>query len=267
MIGVGVVGALLAIVGTVTAWMFVGELHAATDESLTVTIRTLDAVDDTIDLAAEVLNSTTGAVSAVAGTLAAVSGSFDAGTAAIDEIAGLADTLGPSLDNAVNATRALERAGDNIDSALGVLSSLPIGPDYDADNGLGATFGRLTAALEPIPEQLEATSESLTDFTASAGALQDELAALAESVSGIGDDLAGSDELIAQYRASVADARRLATDAQTDLADDVALMRLLIVLGGITLLVSQIVPLWVGRSVIDEADRMDDAVGSQRPAG
>lgn len=254
MIGVGVAGAILAVVGTITAWVFVGELHTATDDTLDITIRTLDSVDDTIDLAADLLVSTQETVDALAATLTAASGSFDAATNAIDEIAAFADVLAPSIDNAVSATQALERAGDNIDSVLTALSSLPIGPDYDPENGLGATFGRLTAALEPIPDQLTTTADSLTEFTSSASGLQAELETLAESVQSVSNDLAGSDVLIDQYRASVDQARQLAVEARDDLAGDVRWMRALIVLGGITLLVGQIVPLWVGRWVLDGAE-------------
>ena len=251
MIGVGAAGAILAVVGTITAWMFVGELHTATDESLAITSRTLDAVDDTIDLADEVLTSTIEAVDALAGTLGAVSGAFDSGTTAIDEVAALADTLGPSLEEAASATRSLANLGDTIDGVLTALSSLPIGPTYDPDTGLGDTFGQLAEAIEPIPDQLAATAASLTEFTESAGDLEGELEDLTASVTAVSRDLTGTDVLVGQYRNSVDDVRELATAAQNDLADDVAWMRLLIVLGGLTLLVGQIVPLWIGRWVLD----------------
>src|SRR5690606_13806117 len=130
---------------------------------------------DTIDLAADVLTSTTDAVDALAGTLAAVSGSFDAGTTAIDDIADLADTIGPSLDEAATTTRALEGVGDDIDAVLGALSNIPFGPDYNPSAGLGDTFGRLADALEPLPGQLATTAGSLTEFTGSAVELQEQL--------------------------------------------------------------------------------------------
>lgn len=256
MIGVGAVGAVLAIIGTISAYVFVGEIHAATDDSLAVTEQTLDAVDDTIDLAADVLASTTDAVDALAGTLAAVSGSFDAGTAAIDDIADLADTIGPSLDEAATTTRTLERVGGDIDSVLGALSNIPFGPDYNPSAGLGDTFGRLADALEPLPGQLSTTATSLTEFTGSAVELQDQLAELADAVQSVSEDLTDSDVLVGQYRASVDDARTLASGTRADLGDNVRMMRFLIVLGGITFLLSQIVPLWMGRSLLDEADRL-----------
>jgi len=254
MIAVGLVGVLIAIASTVSSWLFVGQLGSATDDSLEVTIETLDAVDDTIDLAADVLDSTTQAVDALAGTLVAVSGSFDTGTTAIVDIADLADTIGPSIDEAAQAVRSLEDVGSDIDGVLGALSDIPFGPDYDPSAGLGETFANVADALDPLPAQLETTAQSLTDFTDSAGELQAELDRLTSSVQTVSADLADSDALVDQYRTSVDDARMLATSTQSDLADNVRLMRVLIVIAGLTFAVSQIVPLWIGRSLLDDAD-------------
>jgi len=254
MIALGVVGALVAVFGTVVGWVFVGQLATASDDSLDLTIQTLDAVDDTIDLADEVLVATADAVGALAGTLTAVSASFDAGTQAITDIAGLAETIGPSLEDAGATVRTLESLGGTIDDVLRALSSLPIGPDYNPSNGLEETFGQLAGTLEELPGQLAATSESLTDFTGSASGLQQELDQFAGSVESISTDIGDTGALVDQYRASVADARSLAVETNDDLDTGVVLMRILLLAGGITLLFGQVVPLWLGRSLLDDAD-------------
>ncbi len=137
---------------------------------------------------------------------------------------------------------------------LDAVSSLPVVPSYDSENGLGATFGRLADTLEELPGQLEATSGSLTDFTQNAGDLQAELDRLADAIGTIAVDLGDTDILVEQYRASVADARALALDTKDDLDLSVALMRLLPMVGGITLLLGQVVPLWLGRSLLDDVE-------------
>jgi hypothetical protein len=251
MIGLGVVGAIVAVFGTIGGWIFVGQVAAASDDSLEVTVQALDALDDTIDLAEGVLTSTVDAVGALSGTLDAVSASFESGTAAIDEVAVLADTLGPTLTDAGATVRTLERIGGQIDEVLGTLSNLPFGPSYDPDDDLGDTFGRLADTLEELPRQLESTSTSLTDFTDNAGPLQGELDGFATSVGAIATDLANTDALIDQYRSSVDDTRDLAVETKSDLDLSVTMMRLLLVVGGITLLLGQIVPLWLGRSLLD----------------
>ena len=63
--------------------------------------------------------------------------------------------------------------------------------------------------------------------------------------------------MVDQYRASVSDARSLALSANDDLDTGVVLMRILLVAGGITLLLGQVVPLWLGRSLLDDADALD----------
>ncbi len=266
MIGVGVVAMLMAVFGTIVGWIFVGQLATASDDTLEVTLQSLDAIDDTIDLADEVLGSSVDAVDALAGSLTAVSGSFDTGAQAIDDIAELATTIGPALEDAGRTVRRLENIGGNIDSVLAALSNLPLAPDYDPDTGLGDTFGDLAATLEALPGQLESTATSLTDFTDQADELQQQLDDLAASVGAISDDLDDTDVLVEQYRASVADARVLALDANDDLDTGVVLMRILLVVGGVTLLVGQIVPLWLGRSLLDDAD-VHDVPGAVRTPG
>ena len=253
MVAVGVVGMVLAVLGMIIGWMFVGQLASASEDSLDVTLQSLNAVEDTIDLADDVLVSTADGVEALAGTLSAVSGSFDAGTQAIDDVAGLAESVGPSIENATSTVRALEGIGDDIDSVLNALSSIPFGPDYNASRGLGETFAQLADDLEVLPGELNSTASSLTEFTGSAADVQQELDALTMSVESISDDLSDTGALVDQYRSSVVDARAVAVDANDDLDNGVALMRLLLIAGGITLLFGQIVPLWLGRTLIDEA--------------
>ncbi len=262
MIGLGVVGAIVAVFGTVVGWIFVGQLAEASADTVDVTVQTLDAVDDTIDLADDVLASTGDAVDALGGTLAAVSASFDTGTRAIDDIAALADTLGPSLTDASDTVRSLEGIGDQIDSALGTLSRLPIGPNYNPDTGLGDGFGQLADALDTLPPELAATSESLLEFTGNAGDLQAQLDEFAASVTDIGGDLGNTEALVNQYRRSVPEARFLALQTSSDLNNSVILMRLLLVAGGVTLLFGQVVPLWLGRSLLDDAS-IDQSVVDQ----
>lgn len=262
MIALGVVGAMVAVFGTVVGWVFVGQLATASDDSLDITIQTLDAVDDTIDLADEVLVSTADAVGALAGTLTAVSTSFSSGTQAITEIARLAETIGPSLEDASTTVRNLEALGGTIDSVLRALSSLPIGPDYEPASDLEETLGQLADTLEELPDQLAGTSESLTDFTDSAGGIQEQLDEFALSVESISTDLGDTGVLVDQYRARVADARALAVDTNDDLDTGVTLVRILLLAGGITLLLGQVVPLWLGRSLLDEADAATDAAKS-----
>lgn len=251
MIALGVAGAIVAVFGTIGGWIFVGQVAAASDDSLDVTVQALDTLDDTIDLADEVLTSTVEAVDALGGTLDAVAASFESGAAAIDDVAVLADTLGPSLTDAADTVRTLERVGAQIDDVLDRLSNLPLGPDYDPDNGLGDTFGRLADTLEELPQKLESTSTSLTDFTDDAGPLQGELGRFATSVGAIATDLSNTGALVDQYRTSVDDTRDLAVETKNDLDLSVTMMRVLLVAGGVTLLLGQIVPLWLGRSLLD----------------
>jgi methyl-accepting chemotaxis protein len=264
MVALGVAGALIAVFGMVVGWVFVGQIATASDDTLDVALQSLDAADSTIDLADGVLAASAEAVDALAATLVALSSSFESGTAAIDDVAALAETIVPSLEDAGSTVRQLEDIGTDIDSVLGALSNLPIGPEYDPTAGLGATFGQLAGTLEALPDQLTSTAGNLNDFTSSAGAVQSEVDRIATSVQSVAVELADTEALIEQYRASVADARALASATNDDLDTGAMLMRILLVAGGVTLLLGQVVPIWLGRSLLDEADRL--RVGDDDPA-
>ena len=138
---------------------------------------------------------------------------------------------------------------------LSLAVSLPRANPFDA------WLSHSGDTLETLPGQLESTATSLTDFTGSADELQQQLDDLAASVASISDDLGDTDALVDQYRASVADARALALSANDDLDTGAVLMRILLVVGGVTLLLGQIVPLWLGRSLLDDADAHDGSTG------
>ena len=170
--------------------------------------------------------------------------------------------VGPSFEDASGTVRTFEKIGGDIDALLVALSSLPVGPDYNPQAGLGDTLGTLADTLEELPGQLDATAASLTEFTGTAGELQQQLDDLATSVQAISDNLSDTGSIVDQYRASVANARALALGANNDLSTGVVLMRILLIVGGITLLLGQVVPLWLGRSLLDDADAMDNDGGT-----
>ena len=187
-----------------------------------------------------------------------MSASFDSGTQAIDDIAGLAEPSDRRSRTPSGTVRTLEKIGGDIDTLLTACSSLPIGPDYNPQAGLGDTLGTLADTLEGTPRATRRHRHESHRFhrfrrrTPAAARRPGELCA------DVSDDLADTGSIVDQYRASVADARALALETNNDLSTGVVLMRILLVVGGITLLLGQIVPLWLGRSLLDDADAMGE---------
>lgn len=255
MVGVAAVGVVVALAGSVIAWQLVGGLDDSSRQTIDVTIETIDSIEASLDLAASVITSTTESVDAAATSLDTLDESFDSATGVIGEIDDLTEVVGPALGDAGESLRQLEGVGVGIDDLLGDLSSIPFGPDYDPDRGLGETIGDLATEIEALPEEFEQTSDDLDEFESDLTALQTEVAALAAAVGEVSDQLDGSDEIVDAYRTNLADAREVAVTTRDDLGGNVGLMRLILLIGGTNLAIGQIVPFWLGRSLLAESER------------
>jgi hypothetical protein len=250
MIVVAGAGLVVAFIGAVAGWQMVGQLDRNSRRSLDVTVQTLDSFDDSITVAESVLNGTAATLQDVESSLAAVKGSFDASTDVATSVTELSGVLAPSLEDTLVALRQLEEVGATIDTVLGDLSSLPLGPSYAPDSGLGATFGRIADDLEPLPQALRTTAGDLDAFQTALEGLRRDVDELSSSVAEVNAAIAGTDEVIASYRRNVADARRLTESAGDDLESNGGMARLLVVLGALVFAGGQIVPWWIGRQLL-----------------
>ena len=254
MIGVAAIGVVVALTGSVVGWQLIGSLDDSSRQTLDVTIETIDSIEASLDLAAGVITATTESVDAAATSLDALDESFESATGVIGEIDDLTEVVGPALTDAGTTLRQLEGVGTGIDDILDDLSTIPFGPDYDPERGLGETIGDLATEIEALPAEFEQTSEDLDDFETDLADLQTEVSTLATAVGDVSAELDGSDDVIAAYRTNLADARSVAVETRDDLGGNVGLMRLILLIGGINLAVGQIVPLWLGRSLLVETD-------------
>ncbi|WP_040493184.1 hypothetical protein [Ilumatobacter nonamiensis] len=251
MVTVAAIGLVVSLVGTVVAWQLVGQLNSSTRRSLDVTIETIDSVAATIDVADRVLAATTDSIASAASSLTALADSFETTNGVLAEIDDLTTVVGPALEDAGSALGELEDLGTGIDNVLGGLSEIPFGPDYDPDKGLGETIGEIAATLEDLPGEFQETSTELGEFSTSLDELEDEIVVLAADVEEVSSELAGSDLLVDQYRTNIGDAREVAVETRDGLDRDVTLMRIVLLIGGLNLALGQIVPYWLGRSLLD----------------
>ena len=253
MVGVAVVGVAVFLIGAIVGWQLVGQIDSTTSDTLDVSVESLDSLADTIELADGVLTSTTESLDAVASTLTTVSESFGSATDVLTEFSTFAETAGPALEDTTGILRQLEDVGTTVDEALGAVSSLPIGLDYDPDAGLGATIGALADTIEPLSVQFSSTAEEVARLTDDIDTLRADIETLNATVNQISDDLAETDLLIEEYRVNVARARALAVTTREDVQGDANWMRLLIIFASVNFAIGQIVPLWFGHELLHRA--------------
>lgn len=246
MVATAIVALIIVVIATVVLWQLIGAINRASGETLDVTVDALESMESTVELADDLISSTSASLAAVETTLETVSGSFEAGSETVSDVGQLTATAEPTLRNAEETLRVLEGLGGEIDGVLVGLSSVPFGPDYDPDAGLGVTFGRLADDLAPLPDEFAATSEGLTQFEGNLTQLQTDVDALTRTVGALNEDLAESEDLVSQYRTNVSRAKDLARQSQQDLNRDYTLLRWLLVVAAANFALSQLVPLWIG---------------------
>ena len=251
---------VVALAGAVVGWRLLGTVNSSTTDTLDVTVDALQSVEDTIDVADGTVSSTSEALTDLEATLLTLSDALDSGADVIDDTGRLTETSGPALTDAAVTLRQLESIGGQIDGFLSAVSNVPLTPDFDANAGLGATFGRLAADLEPLDDEFAATAASLGEFGGSLTELQSDVDGLAVTIGRVNEELLAGEVLLDQYRQNVTEAQAVAERSQGDLGTDQTLLRLFIALAGFSLALAQLGPLWLGLRLIDGAPigRVDD---------
>lgn len=247
---VAVLGAVISLAAAVVGWRVVGALDDVAVESTEVTADALIALEQTLELAADLVGSVDDTLVALEDGLDTTAGSLATGAEALTSVSQLAEDAAPALASATATLRRLEGVGTSIDQALQGLSSLPLAPDYDPDQAFGAAVGDLADDLEPLGDSFAATADDLRAVVASTDELESDLAALTEAVGAATTQLADSDRLIEDYRAAANRAGAVAEQASTDLGADLALLRALLVLGGLVFALGQAVPWLLARALL-----------------
>lgn len=244
------VGLVAVIAGVTVAWRLLARVDTATADTLAVTVDALDSISDTIDVADGTVAATSEALTELQATLSTLAVSLDTGGDVVADTGRLTGTAAPALADATITLRQLESVGERIDGFLAAVANIPFTPDFDPEGGLGVTFGRLADDLDPLDEELSATARSLEEFEGSLGELRTDVDALVVTIGEVNEELTAGEELLVGYREDVTRAREVALSSQAGLNQDQTALRWLILVAGLAFAVAQLVPLWIGLSLL-----------------
>jgi ABC-type transporter Mla subunit MlaD len=258
---IAVAGVLVAIIGTVVIWTFLGDLEDTTDRSLLIGEQATVTLNETLDVAEQVLDAVDDGLSTVQATLGTLDDVLQSTAGLADATGSLSAALPSTFENIDAALATVEQLAETVDSTLAALSSLPFGPDYNPDVPFPAAIGNLRTALDPISEQLATISAELQNFAAGSGDLNAEIDSLTADVERTREALSGTDALLTQYRQTTTEAGALAAETRDNLSASVTRMRIALIGLALLLALSQFVP-WTMAALIDErhAPRERDVV-------
>ncbi len=251
MVVIAYVGVVSALVGAVVGWRFLGELSDANKQGLELAEESLTAADASLVVADDIVAAVEGSLGTLAGTITAVGDGIEATTDVAGSTAELAAALPATLDRVDSGLESIESIAGTIDTTLSQLSRIPLAPDYDPDVTLGEAIGDLRADIAPLADAVQAVSDDLGTFSTSGDDLEAQLTDLAAGITDVQLAVGGTTAVIAKAQASTADAQALAQTTLSEIGDQLALTRLLLVIVALAIAVGQIVPYWVGRELRD----------------
>ena len=269
MVGIAVAGLVVALLGTVVAWRLVGGVHSTLDETLRISGESLETLEDTVAVADVVVADLAVALEDLDSALTELEQGMGEARPLLADVSELTGVVPDALGRFQSGLDDVAAAAAEVDQVLGELGALPLAPDLPPGFGLSDQMEGLSAELDPIIAALRSSSANLERLSTTTADLQGDVAALAGDVEALDQSLSRSSQLVGDYRDQAGRANRLAVATRDDLDERAALMRGLILAGGLLFAVSQFVPLWVGLELLDGTGprRTGEDGGDVTPSG
>ncbi len=246
MIGIGILGMVVAIIGGVIGWQLVDRMSNVAATSLVVTDDALDTVQDTVALA----DATVDALDSGLVTLTAAVGGAEA---SLDAIADVLDeslvTIGTEVPASIGAIRAAFPAvissAELLNDTLGALAFLGI--DFRPETPFAESLGRIDDSLADLGADLQQQAPGLARIAADFRTFGDDTATLATDLEELSGQVSAATVLFDEYAGTLGDANELIARAQADVDGQRSALRLLIVLVSVAVALGQFAPIYIGR--------------------
>ncbi|PIE81234.1 MAG: hypothetical protein CSA11_05545 [Chloroflexi bacterium] len=260
----GIVGILFAVLGVRSVQGAVTSLGEGMDMSLDLAIDSLDAALGSLLLTRDALADVEEAMEQVEGTVDNVGTALDGTEPILTEIGTITTVdLPNSLAAIEDAVPNTVQAADAIDSTLITLNNFEIntdilgfpiqydlGIDYEPTVSLSASVQEIGLSLEGMPARLRELDEAFIET-------QTNLETISQNMDDLSGNLKAIKEQIAGFTPFVDDFIRVVTETSDNLrllkaqvGGQVAMVNTMISLGMIWLVLSQVVPLYLGYELV-----------------
>ena len=249
---IAVFGVVTTLVMAVVVWRVIDDLDRNLDRSLAIGEDAAATLTETIDVADDLVLALDDGLTTIGATLDSLAATSDETADVAAATAGLASSLPETFDDVDAALATVETLGATIDGALRTASRIPLGPDYDPDVAFPDAIAGLRDALAPLATELDAIASELDEFAAGSGTIGSDLADVRADVERTREALAESERVLERYRETATEAELLARTTRGDAGRSLELARWMLLPVAILMLVSQYVPWWLGRRLLDE---------------
>lgn len=245
LIGIGIFGLIASVAVTALGWRFVSRAGDSIATTLALTADAVSTVEQTIDLAADSVGIAADGMETLDEALTGT----DQTLADISVVlAETADAIGSDVPESIDAIRAtmpaLIQSADLLTTALQALRF--VGADFSPEEPPGDSLRRVDSGLADVSSRLRVGSDQLRDVAVDFAGLSGSAGAVAIDLGRLAENLVEADRLLSGYEetADRVAAVVIATTAELDTQRNEA--RILVVLFGLILALSHLVPLTIG---------------------
>lgn len=277
---VGLFGLLVSIGGTIISRSVIGQLEESLETSLTLASDSLNTVDDTLHLTQTSVEHASASLDTLAETASNVSTTMKDTQPLIDKVTVSATQRIPDSIESIQGTLPdVAEAAGAIDDTIRVLDSfeldrrvfgIPIqfdlGIDYQPSVPLDETVLILGQSLEGVPEDLRALEADMLRTSENLGLIGGNIETISGDLDSVKQTVDEINPLLDQYIDIVNQTQELISQAQADLGDTLTMLQLAITALFVWLGLNQIVPLYIGWTLMSGDDIEDGEAEREAPA-
>lgn len=260
----GVSGILFAVMGGNAVKQTVIDLGSGMESSIDLVIDSLDTVLDSLLLTRDALVDVEAALVRVEETAVNVSTTLEGTDPIFSEMLAITtqdlpnslETIEQAVPNAVDAADAVDATLRTLNKfkidtkILGFPIQYDLGINYDPSVPFSASVAAIGTSLDGLPERLRGLETAFNDTQANLAAISQDMDNLSGDLAAINEQVAGFTPLVNDFILIVNEGTDNLRLAKGQIDDQVAMVNGIITLGMVWLVLSQVVPLYLGYELI-----------------
>ncbi|MDX1447879.1 MAG: hypothetical protein R3246_02350 [Acidimicrobiia bacterium] len=234
-----------SVIGVVVGWMLVGAAGESVEESVTVTRQVLASVGETTRVVDGVFDDVAESLRGVQTTVSETSLTLTRASVVTSNLAEVvSEDVPASIGSVRDALPALIDTARVIDRTMRGLSFF--GVDYEPDVPLDESLAEIDSRLADIPTLLTAQQETLDSVAADLGEFASSTVEISDGLAAIRVRLSDASTVLAGYDSIVETSTTVLDRLESDVGRSLDALRLVIVLVGLGVALTQTLPLLVG---------------------
>jgi hypothetical protein len=237
-----------SLLSMVIGLVLVESLFTDLSASFRVSQSAIEAISETIEVVDDSVSQIDESLDAASASLVSVATAAEIATSGLEDVATfLEEDLPADVEAILVAMPAAIQTAEAIDGTLSALAFF--GVDYNPEEPFDVSLRRVENALDDMPADLRAQSETVRALIPSVGELGEQTGQLAEAIDAIDNDLTEISSLAGSYRVTVEEAQASIEETNSSIGEQAWLVRLLVVILGLGGVIVGIALMSMGRAL------------------